>query len=145
MRKDRILSLVIILFVIICAFTGCKEKELGEVYTKFSDKEITFLCQEPQTITVEITIVDGEMKMNFEKRVSLNSNEVTALQLKNITDEDFLTYEAKITSVTIQKQEEHSSFTVLRAMIIVFVLMFGIGLPWGLISAEKVKKKTNRN
>ena len=145
MRKDRILSLVIILFVVISAFTGCKEKEFGEVYTKFSDKEITFLCQEPQTITVEITIVDGEMKMNFEKRVSLNSNEVTALQLKNITDEDFLTYEAKITSVTIQKQEEHSSFTVLRAMIIVFVLMFGIGLPWGLISAEKVKKKTNRN
>ena len=85
------------------------------------------------------------MKMNFEKRVSLNSNEVTCLQLKNITDEDFLTYEAKITSVTIQKQEEHSSFTVLRAMIIVFVLMFGIGLPWGLISAEKVIKKTNRN
>ena len=64
MRRNRILSLAIILFVIICAFTGCKEKELGEVYTKFSDKEITFLCQEPQTITVEITIVDGEMGRN---------------------------------------------------------------------------------
>ena len=145
MKKDRILSLIIILFVVISAFTGCKEKELGEVYTKFSEKEITFLCQEPQTVTAKITIVDGEMKMNFEKKNSLNSNEVTCLQLKNITDENFLTDEAKITSVTIQKQEEHSSFTVLRAMIIVFVLMFGIGLPWGLISAEKVKKKTNRN
>ena len=145
MRKNRILSLAIILFVIICAFTGCKEKELGEVYTKFSEKEITFLCQEPQTVTAKITIVDGEMKMNFEKKISLNSNEVTCLQLKNITDENFLTDEAKITSVIIEKQEEHSSIVVLRVMIIVFVLMFGIGLPWGIISAVKVNKKTNRN
>ena len=145
MRRNRILSLAIILFVIICAFTGCKEKELREVYTKFSDKEITFLCQEPQTITVEITIVDGEMKMNFEKRVSLNSNEVTCLQLKNITDENFLTDEAKITSVIIEKQEEHSSIVAIRVMVVGFVLMFGIGLPWGFISAKKVIKKTNRN
>lgn len=145
MRKDRILFLVIILFVVISAFTGCKEKELGEVYTKFSEKEITFLCQEPQTITVKITIVDGEMEMNFEKRVSLNSNEVNSLQLKNITDENFLTDEAKITSVIIEKQEEHSSIVAIRVMIVGFVLMFGIGLPWGFISAKKVIEKTNRN
>ncbi len=145
MRRNRILSLAIILFVIICAFTGCKEKELGEVYTKFSEKEITFLCQEPQTVTAKITIVDGEMKMNFEKKISLNSNEVTCLQLKNITDENFLTDEAKITSVIIEKQEEHSSIVALRVMIVGFVLMFGIGLPWGFISAKKVIKKTNRN
>ena len=145
MRRNRILSLAIILFVIICAFTGCKEKELGEVYTKFSEKEITFLCQEPQTVTAKITIVDGEMKMNFEKKISLNSNEVTCLQLKNITDENFLTDEAKITSVIIEKQEEHSSIVAIRVMVVGFVLMFGIGLPWGFISAKKVIKKTNRN
>lgn len=122
MKTNRIFCLVLVLFVIICSFTGCKEKKYAEVYTKFSENVVTFLSQDTQGITAEITILDGELIMNFEKSISIWSNQMSSLRIDNITDNKFLSDDAQIINVCILKQQENGNILSVK----VFSISFGV-------------------
>ena len=134
MKKNRIFYLVTTLVLIICTCTVCKltEGEFAEVYTKFSKNEISFLSTDTQDVTFKIKVFDGDNEMDFKKKISILSNEETSLLLNDITDESFFSSEARITGVTLQKQEENmNSITFKRAILVVilctvFLIMYCI-------------------
>lgn len=105
MKKIRILSIVLLVVAIVCCFAGCKKKELAPVYTKVSDNEISFLTQQSQYVIAKVTVIDGENEMTFETVVTLESDEVLSIGLKDITDKTFFTQDAEIKNVEVVKQE----------------------------------------
>lgn len=119
--KIRVISLMFTLFIIIGICSGCKSNDLAEVYTKVSDKEITFFSQDSQYITIEIKVLDGEKELRFEKELMIRENKSKKLKLQEITDNTFLDSKAKIIDVSIQKRTDVPESTVLSNVFIISV------------------------
>ena len=141
MKKARIL-LIISIFMLLASLVGCKSDDLPEVFTNFSEKEISFLSQKSQYITVEVTIVDNEKEMNFKTSLEVDENVATKIKIEEITDAAFFSEKAKITDVKVSNQTRiPSTRDMITVFFFIIVLMFVVAiLVYGIREYLKVKK-----
>ena len=141
-KKNRILGLLAIILIML-SMMGCKSKEPSEVYIKFSDTQIALLSQDRQKVELQVKVEDEEQEMVFTKSIIIEENKTSKILLCDVTDQEFLGENAKITDVAItaRKNAVDVGFIVLM---IVAGAMVGMMISIVISSIRKPIKGSGR-
>lgn len=119
----RRLSLLCIIIIILSLFmTGC-EKNKDIVHVKTSEKEITVYSEDTAKVTLKITVKDGEKEEVFKKDIEFPIKEITRTIKVNEVAGKYLSNDAVISEVVIEKVTEHPNVTVTLLIIFITVVV----------------------